>query len=186
MKLDRLRSKKVLILAAVITLGLIVAGVVHSRTRQDNVTTQVKTGIDSESGINYNPATKEEKQQAEESKQRVVDRAEQEAKKPDGQKSSVTVHISSAQQTTDQKEIEVYAYVSGVTENGGACTARFTKDNETIEKSSGGLQDATTTLCTPIRFARSDLPAAGMWSVVMTYQSNKAEGKSSAVTFEVK
>jgi hypothetical protein len=170
-----------------VLLGL-VTGAVAYRHAQNNkkLATQAGSGVQLAPGeVNYNPPTAEEKQQADDNKQAVSDRINEEAKAPTSSKKTVTVTITAADQVPTGDEIEVYSYVNGVTEDSGTCTAEFVKGSTKITKTSSGLQDATTTICSAIRFPSTEL-SAGTWAVTVAYQSAKAEGKSAVTNMVVK
>lgn len=97
---------------------------------------------------------------------------------PAGTKAAVNPQIINASQNGN--EIFISASIGGVFEDGGTCTAVITYGDQTVTRSSEGFADATTTSCTPIRIDRSAFSASGTWSVVITYNSAKAEGKSQA------
>ena len=86
-----------------------------------------------------------------------------------GNKKTVYPVITSASRT------EVYAYVSGVLEDGGTCTATATQGSQTKTASAAGFANVSYTSCKPIKIS---LPA-GTWSVVVSYSSAGFEGKSS-------
>jgi hypothetical protein len=182
-KIMKIKITKKLIVISATALAVAVVGVLFT-IRANHQASQVVLAPDNTDGINYEPATEEEKQQAEDNKDKLTDRINQESQQPTGSKRQVNVQITSAEQT-GSGEIEIYAYVSGVTENGGTCTALFTKDGEKVAKTSVGVQDATTTLCTPIRFPKTELPSTGNWSIVMGYTSSVAEGSSSPSEIKV-
>ncbi len=128
-----------------------------------------------EETINYAPASDEEKQEAQDNKQRIVDEQEQENQNSTGLK-SVAVTIASADSNS------VFASVSGVIEDGGTCTATFTKGSQTFSKSSDSIANVSNTQCG--RIAPPAL-SAGEWQVVVSYQSSKASGTSEPMTFSV-
>jgi hypothetical protein len=134
------------------------------------------------SGINYSPPTDQEKQDADDSKQKALDQASR-GDNPSTGTREVSVTITSAQQNGDQ--VLVRAYVSGVTEDGGTCTATFSNGTDTVVKTSQGVQDATTTICSPLQLPRSELPAAGNWSIVVSYKSSAAMGVSNKFSLKV-
>jgi len=130
--------------------------------------------------INMEPATEEEKQQAEDHKDDLVKQQETEANpKPAGQKKQVSPSISSADQTM------ISVFVSGVFEDGGTCTATITGPGNTIKKTSVGFANASYTSCEPIFLSRSDFSKSGTWSVSVAYSSSTADGTSANREFNV-
>lgn len=92
---------------------------------------------------------------------------------PSGQKKSVKPVI------TDVSDNAIRAYVSSVFEEGGTCTATFTKDGTTLTKTSAGFKNVSYTQCTPIEYENGFL-SSGKWSVTVKYNSTSAEGVSDA------
>lgn len=91
-------------------------------------------------------------------------------------KQQVSIGVAYAQLVDNQ--VEVRAYVSGVIEGTGTCTATLTKDGETVTASAAAFVDATTSQCGVIEIDRSKFPSAGTWNLVVSYSSPDAEGTS--------
>lgn len=147
------------------------------------------TGDNSGSGetIMYEEATEEEKQQAEQNKQKIV--GEQEADKDNEQeqkenKKSVTPVITSAGHYGDQ--IEVRAFIPGIFENGGTCTITLKQNDVKIVRQVEGIQDATTTRCDTVNILRDEIPNAGTWTARVNYNSPSSQGESDETSFEIK
>ena len=130
--------------------------------------------------INYAPATESEKKENQSNKDRIVEEQQNQTSDPTNpsQKKTVSPTITNASMSG------INAYVSGIFEEGGNCTATFTKDAMTLTKSSIGFQNASYTQCAPIDISGGFL-SSGKWSVKVTYSSAQAEGTSAATTFEV-
>lgn len=94
-----------------------------------------------------------------------------------GSKKAVTPIITSA----DSQEVR--AYVPGVNEDGGTCTATFTRGQTKITASADGFSNVSYTSCKPIKVSGL---TAGSWSVVVGYSSVAAEGQSQSTNVEVK
>jgi hypothetical protein len=128
-------------------------------------------------GGNLAAATQEEKQQAADNKDRIVEEQNnqsqptQSTSTPTPAKKQVTVTI------TNTKGNTVNAYVSGVFEDGGTCTATFTQGSTVETGTSTGFKNVSYTQCAPITY---NLPNDGTWSVVVSYSSAAAEGTSKA------
>lgn len=125
------------------------------------------------SGAKLAPATKEEKLDSSNNKDRIVQDQQNSQTKPDGKK-SVTVIITSASSNT------VNAYVIGVFEDGGTCTAKFTQGSTVVARTSTGFSNASYTQCAPIT---PNLPNNNQWSMVVSYSSPTASGNSQTQTF---
>jgi uncharacterized protein YxeA len=127
-------------------------------------------------GLNLKPATKEEQQQAQDHKKEIVDREiaiKQSASDSTSTAQQAAITISSADSAS------VRAYLPGVFEDDGICTATVTKDGQTITKSSTGFKNVSYTQCAPIKW---DSPlSAGMWNMVFSYKSVSAQGSVTKV-----
>lgn len=137
--------------------------------------------------INLDPPTDEEKQAGNEQKDEIAQEKQQQQTAPPPSSSNkksvkpVIVTISA-----DNGQIDVRGFVSGVFEEGGTCTARFTKPGSAaVTKTTTGFEDYNKTTCSPFTFPATHLPAKGDWSVTLSYASAIAEGTSDAVTFKV-
>jgi len=122
------------------------------------------------SNINYGPPTTEEKQEAQDHKAQLA----QPPPPPVVGTKKVTPVIVSA--TTTQ----VRAYVQGVFEDGGTCTATATKGTEKVIAKSTGVATSNYTQCEPMNWST---PLAGSgWTVVVDYASTTASGESQPQT----
>jgi hypothetical protein len=137
--------------------------------------------------INYGPQTEDEKKATQQFKENQQKESSQPtpppAQTPEG-KVLVTPVISYAGQYDNA--IEVSAFVPSVFEDGGTCTLTLTQGTSTVTKISAGTKDATTTRCNLFSFPGSQLPNKGVWSAVVSYESNKSKGSSQATTFDAK
>lgn len=93
-------------------------------------------------------------------------------------KAKIQVGISSAGKFANN--VEVRAFMSGVIEGDGTCTATFTKGSQTITATSTAFIDTHTTQCNPIITEASKF-SAGTWNLVVDYSSNGYEGKSASM-----
>ncbi len=144
-----------------------------SRANQDQAPTE-RTAT-----INYAPATEPEKKQAEDNKDRIVEEQKQTptSSNSSGSKKSVTPTITSTSGS-------VKGSVAGIFEEGGTCTATFTKDGTSLSRTSAGFQNVSYTQCAPINFSDNFL-SPGTWTVTLNYSSATAEGTSASQTVEV-
>ncbi len=125
--------------------------------------------------VNLNPATNTEKQDSQNAKDAIVNQQNQPSNSTGGSR-QVSPFITSASAS------QVKAYVSGVVEDGGSCTATFTQGYITKTFTSTAAANATNTVCAPISVSGL---TAGSWSVVVSYSSATASGSSAAVTVKV-
>jgi hypothetical protein len=129
--------------------------------------------------VNLKPPTKEEKQSADANKEAIIQKNTTIKSAPTNttQKKQIDIVI------TDATSNGVRAYVSGVFEEGGVCTATATQGSQIITQTSTGFQNVSYTQCAPINWG-SPL-ANGTWSITLSYRSATAEG-SGTKTIEVK
>ncbi len=130
--------------------------------------------------VNYAPSTNQEKQQADAVKDNL---AQTKADSPATGKTQVVPLITNASQIDQQ--VTVNAYISGVYENGGNCTATFTNGDARLVKTSSAFANASTTDCTPFRVARSEFSTTGDWQVKVSYNSPTASGDSQLQTMKL-
>ncbi len=132
----------------------------------------------------YEGPTSQDKKDAADNKKHVSNREELDKQEDSSSdKKQVTPVITNAMQSGQQ--ITINAYVSGVFEDGGKCSATISKGSNSITRTTNAFADATTTSCQPIFIDRSVFSEAGDWKVTMHYKSNSAEGSSQAVTLAV-
>ncbi len=96
-----------------------------------------------------------------------------------GGSKTVTPFITSATAS------ETRAYVQGVIEDGGTCTATYTHGADVVTATSKGAANASYTNCAPMTLS-GPVNISGTWSVVVSYSSSTSSGKSQPSTFEVK
>ncbi len=165
--------KRVLVIGAVLLCVLLIGGYAwyrHSHPKPRSIIT-----ADGQT-VNLEPATNEEKAQTEAHKDNIVSDSEKAKSTATGQMKQSTVVINQASGTG------VTAYVTGVFEEGGNCTATAVSGSQTITKSSVGFQNASYTQCVPIQW---DSPLAkGSWNITVTYKSAQTESTASK-TIEV-
>lgn len=162
------KSRRVIAVVAAL-LFISIASIIAVTAGNDNQGKSVTTKPSSPStGYNLSPATEQEKTETQQHKDSLNKPPEQ-STNASGQKKQVSVIITSA--TTDN----INAYVSGVLEDGGTCTATLTKNNTTITKTASAFSNVSTTSCTPIK---PEFPTSGIWTVRVNYSSAFAEGNS--------
>lgn len=129
--------------------------------------------------INYAPASDTDRKENDDTKDRIVNEQKQNPSTDPAptQKKAVTPTITG---TTGS----IKAYVNGIFEEGGTCTATFTKDGTTLTKSSAGFQNVSYTQCAPISIGDGFL-SPGTWSMTLNYSSATAEGTTASQQIEV-
>lgn len=81
---------------------------------------------------------------------------------------------------TEATRSSIKAYVLGIFEEGGTCTATFASGSKTLIKTSEGFQNASYTQCAPIAIEEGFLDSSS-WSVTVSYSSATSEGASEPV-----
>lgn len=164
---------------AVLAAAMVIAfGGWYFGLRKDEPKTE-KSLPEDNSYVNLNPPTAAEKQETEAHKRSLTeDTTTTPPTTPSGKK-QVTPVVTSADSSSAR------GYVSGIIEDGGVCTFTFTRSgSQTKTTASEAFADATTTVCNPVNTSGLNL-VSGQWTVVLSYSSSKAEGKSRPMTFEV-
>jgi len=166
-------KKKILIIVAAIVIvaaGLVGGYFYYQSARQE-----------SETKINYNPPTDNERQsgvaQKEENKKR------EEIDNNPSVVTSANVLITDAGQY--DTAIEVRGYIDNVYDNTGTCTAMFTKGSLQVTKTNPGFKDAKTTQCGALDFTRDQFKEAGTWQLTLSFKSPSIEG-SATKSVEIK
>lgn len=118
--------------------------------------------------VNLNPATSADKQAADSNKQAIIERDN----KLNSQSSRQSTLIITGVTATEAK-----AYVAGVFEDGGLCSAVATKGSQTITASSQGFENVSYTQCSPLTW-QTPL-GAGTWSIKVIYKSSSTEASAS-------
>jgi hypothetical protein len=173
------RNKKLLIGTGLVVLVASVAvglSVYINRHRNSTVSVTTDTG----QTVNYSPATKAERKEANDKKDEIV--KEQEQKQAD---TATPNNKASVKPTITNTTGSVNAYVSGIFEEGGTCTAIFTKASTTLTKTTPGFQNVSYTQCAPINLETGFL-STGQWTLIVKYDSEKSSGSSDPQTIEVK
>lgn len=176
------RIRKPIIIAGLAILLLTAGtGTYLYKRRQNNTVVPVMGATPSNSSnnkeVNLEPPTAADKTANEKHKNELVKDQSATPTNTNG-KIKVTPTITYVNRTT------VGAYIVGVFENGGTCTATLTQGSQTIVKTSTGFQNASYTQCAPISLVGAN-PGKGTWAVTVSYTSSSAEGQSGSQTIEL-
>ncbi len=184
-KSTKKHPRLLLIIIGVLVVAGAIGGYLYIRNKNDRPNTD-KTGTT----INYRPPTAEEKKQAEDAKDKIVQdqQTQQSGATKDDQPASnrpskLTVFIARLEQVGPN--IEASGYVGGVFEDDGTCTLTLTNGSAKLSKQSKGFKDFNHTTCTPFSFPSSELTKAGAWTVSLSYSSPSGTGTSETKTLEV-
>lgn len=171
------KSKKIVIIASAIATAIVAVSVWWLFIRSDSSDSTTQSDI-SEEVINYSPPTESEKNEADNRKDEIV--SQQNNPKPANNTQSATpITITTA--SLNGKNVEVRGYISGIVQDGGACTYTFT-GNGTVVKTSSGVADVSTTNC-GISVPRTALPGNN-WKVLISYKSGATTASSSAQSID--
>jgi hypothetical protein len=160
---------------------LVVGGGIYYLVKQpDNKSHRPASGK-----TNLEPATKEDKQRADDNKKQIVQQEAQNSpsSNPDSKKIVQPV-ITYAGQYGDS--VEVGGNVGGIFEDGGTCTAVFTKDGIVITKTSTGFKNVNSVNCPTITANSTEFRPKGQWSVNLKYTSSTASGTSTSRDINIK
>jgi hypothetical protein len=84
---------------------------------------------------------------------------------------------------TSADSTSVKAFIQGVVEDGGTCTAKLSQGATNLTFTSDGFVNASYTSCAPINITPA--LSKGSWTVTVSYSSSKAAGTSKPQTIEV-
>jgi hypothetical protein len=162
-------------------IGLIVAGLLAALVFGYMQVTNDSQAVTSDGNpVNLTPASETEKQEAEDKKKEIVqEQQEAAAKSPDNANSTSGSQLT----VTAVNEREVRAFVSGIFEEGGICTAKATQGTRAVSAQSEGFGNVSYTQCAPISWPTT--LSSGTWNISVTYQSSKTTA-STTKTIEVK
>ena len=95
------------------------------------------------------------------------------------------VQVGIASTFVSDSSLEIRAFISGVIEGTGMCTATVTLGDTTIAQDSPAFIDASTSQCEPIIIPLTDLRPDGEWDVKVSYVSPTSTGESSVVKVKI-
>ena len=119
--------------------------------------------------VNLSPPTTNDKQSNDANKEAIVNR-DNNLSNPSQPTIPASVIITEATSTS------VKAYVQGVYEDGGNCSATATQGTQVITAASIGFKNVSYTQCAPLNWQRA--LGAGTWSIKLTYKSGDAEASA--------
>jgi hypothetical protein len=180
-KTKRLSKKSALILVLFIITGAVLLWFVafHNSSNHSG-----KTITPEGKKITLSPPTQDEKKAADDAKQAIVKKDEQIKNAPQPSTSQLAkVNVVITEPTSgNPNKTNVRAYVTGIFEDDGTCTATATQGSTSIVATSTGVANSNYTQCTPMKWSNPLAP--GMWTITVTYKSSAAAG-SQSTTLEV-
>ena len=151
--------------AVLVIAGLVYLGFFHKSNPNPNNGGQITTADGKK--VDLSPASSTDKQAGDTNKQAIVDR---DAKL---NSSSMPQAAQSTLIITDATSTAAKAYITGVFEDGGNCSATATQGAQTINAASQGFENVSYTQCAPLNW-QSPL-GSGAWSVKVTYKSGTTD-----------
>lgn len=180
----KIKSKKKLIIILVALLAVIaLSGGIYLR----NSNKEAPRTPDQGEAINFDPPTEEDAKRVDENKQAIVDREEaiqNNNQQPQPGPKSVKPTITYAGQY--ETGVEVGGFTNGVFEDGGVCTATFSKGSTTFSKSVNAIKNVNAMDCPAIITPIDQFNSKGGWNVTLKYSSASASGESDPRIIEIK
>lgn len=148
-------------------------------------------------GIDYGPPTEQEVENSQNAKKDAVEEnttsqenqtGENNSNNGESGNSTTTKQVSVAISFADviDGNVEVRAFIVGVIEGTGTCTATLTHTaTQPVTKSSQAFVDASTSQCQPIMIPVSSFDQDGEWTLVVTYKSPTSSGQSEKMTINI-
>lgn len=182
------QSKKIILFGAVAVVLAAITGasiVAILQNQRNDVSKPASDTSEQKDTINLDPPTKEDVKRVDDNKQSIIDREQQQATPPPTSTGKKTVIPTITYAGQYGQAIEVGAYVTGIFEEGGSCTATFSKGSISFSKSVAAVRSANAVDCPVMSANASEFSQKGSWSVTVTYSSPTATGVSEAKTVEV-
>ena len=147
-------------------------------------------------GVDYGPPTEEEVQNSQNAKKDILEEDETtqdgsgDSTSESGNENSTTlktVSIGISYADVLEDNVEVRAFVIGVIEGTGTCTATLTRPgSQPVVKSSKAFIDASTSQCEPILIPLSTFDQSGEWALVVSYKSPTSTGESEKTIINIR
>jgi hypothetical protein len=156
-------SRRTALLAALAVL-LVAGGLILALGHGHNTRPATGTTADGKK-VNLSPATSQDQQNSDSHKNSSAQQDQPAKNIPSTDKATqASLVITSADQNS------VRAYVNGVFEEGGTCTATATQGSQVITASSAGFENVSYTQCTPINWPSA--LGGGTWVIKVSYSSS--------------
>jgi cytoskeletal protein RodZ len=181
-KKNTLKTKKTLLILLITASISVIMGALYFFVFKDK-TKQSGNQSQESSTINYNPPTQQEKEETDAFKKEST-QEQTNTNTPSKEENTTNVPSGSVKPVITDAGVygtnaEVASFIPGVYESGGSCKTTLIKGSRTIERSSGAIQDATTTRCPTTIISTSEL-GKGTWTATVTYTSSNYQGTSNA------
>lgn len=164
-------EKRLLITLAIVSIFLVGSALMVRRYRSKSA--DVLPAKPTET-INYGPTSPVEQKESDDHKDALVKDQNTQTQNPT---TTTSGKIAVVPTITNASASTVNAYIMGIFEETGTCTATFTRDGVTKTKTSSGFGNVSYTQCAPIKLEQGFL-SSGTWQLVVSYSSPKSEGFS--------
>ena len=180
MKIQKHSKKRLIILVALGTALLALAGIVYFLSSPaHNTPTSDKSASDDYNKVDYSPANQTDKTYNDQIKENITP-----TPNDSPSNSSANIVIVDASQYNDT--IEVRSFISNLVENSGTCTFTFTGPGTKVIKTAAATADASTSRCANTKIPVTEFDAKGTWQIVISYSSSSASGKSEPKDIEIR
>lgn len=166
----------VLVFALIIVLVLFIS---NNKNEASKPTNQPTSSADGD--INFSAPSEEDNKNTEARKQEIIEKSQNPSANPSG--ANVQPIITYSEKYGN--DVETAAYVQGVSEEGGTCTATYSKNGQSKEAKVTAFANSGATNCPPMIISASSL-GSGTWQVKVTYKSATRSGVSEVRSIEVK
>lgn len=135
-----------------------------------------------EDGTNYSAPTQEEKNQADQNKDKndtPVATPEMATNEKQTVKPTITVANSLGDMT------EAAAAITNIFEKDGLCTFIYKNGSEIVEKKTEAVAEGRSTFCPIIQLPNSEFKTKGIWELTVDYESSFSSGESDVRQIEI-
>lgn len=180
----RAPRKKLFVVFILLVLLLIASGGVlyKYRINRNSTAPAAETNPPGTEKLDLSPATKTDQQQADQHKEDLIKKEEQQSPAP-AEGNSVKPTIISA--SYSNSKVTVRSFIPGIVEDNGTCTLTLTQGSQKVTKQGPAVRNAQTTDCAPLSVERSEIPSSGTWKATIAYKSAVSSGTSDEKSVEV-
>lgn len=180
------KSRKIIVVS-IIAILLLVGAVVYKVVMSRSINNQSSTdNIRPVNTVDYSPPSQSDISTSQDAKKRgqstntenTDNDTDSKSNNSTTTKKQVAIGISYADVKGDK--LEIRAFINGLIEGSGKCTATVTNGSKTITQSSDAFIDVSSSICKPIYIDTNTL-SPGTWQVLVSYTSPDAVGTSDKV-----
>jgi hypothetical protein len=176
--ISRRKSKKILLIAAIVATLIVVAGTWFVLKKFNS--------NDQSGAIDYNPPTTEQLDAGSQTKEKSVNTDKPTtsgsdtppAPVPSNGSSKSTVEVSMTASSQNGNTYQIRYLISTVVDS-GTCTLTLTKGAQAITKSAGVQPQSSTSTCQGFDIPTNEL-TAGQWQAVMSFENDRLQGTTTS------